>query len=168
MDKILEMISSGKSEGAKLVSGGARVGDKGYFVAPTVFADVQDNMRIAREEVSRPLRTPLARWGPRGKGKGEIHTSRSNELLSIFFIWNKETKIFIIKKIISRLGMQVFISDPPSQIFGPVQQIMKFSQVKEVIERANDTSYGLAASVFTKDLDKANVFAQGLRAGTVW
>lgn len=45
---------------------------------------------------------------------------------------------------------------------------MKFSDVSEVIERANNTSYGLAASVFTKDLDKANMFAQGLRAGTVW
>lgn len=54
------------------------------------------------------------------------------------------------------------------QIFGPVQQIMKFNDVSEVIERANNTTYGLAASVFTKDLDKANMFAQGLRAGTVW
>jgi aldehyde dehydrogenase (NAD+) len=54
------------------------------------------------------------------------------------------------------------------QIFGPVMQILKFSDVKEVIERANNTQYGLAAAVFTKDLDKANIFAQGLRAGTVW
>lgn len=54
------------------------------------------------------------------------------------------------------------------QIFGPVQQIFKFKDVHEVIERANKTKYGLAASVFTKDLDKANLFSQGLRAGTVW
>ena len=54
------------------------------------------------------------------------------------------------------------------QIFGPVMQILKFSDVKEVIRRANDTEYGLAAAVFTSDLDKANLFAQGLRAGTVW
>lgn len=52
MNKILEMIDSGKKEGAKLVHGGARVGEKGYYIAPTVFADVQDNMRIATDEVS--------------------------------------------------------------------------------------------------------------------
>lgn len=40
--------------------------------------------------------------------------------------------------------------------------------MNEVIKRANATKYGLAASVFTRDLDKANIFAQGLRAGTVW
>lgn len=38
----------------------------------------------------------------------------------------------------------------------------------EVIERANNSEYGLAAAVFTKDLDKANYVVQGLRAGTVW
>lgn len=52
MNKILSMIDAGKSEGAKLVQGGGRMGEKGYFVAPTVFADVQDNMKIATEEVS--------------------------------------------------------------------------------------------------------------------
>ena len=51
MGKILELIESGKQEGAKLTVGGARSGDKGFFIAPTVFADVEDNMRIAREEV---------------------------------------------------------------------------------------------------------------------
>lgn len=40
--------------------------------------------------------------------------------------------------------------------------------MEEVIERANNTDYGLAAAVFTKDLDKANYLVQGLRAGTVW
>lgn len=47
----MDLIKSGKKEGAKLCTGGERVGDKGYFIQPTVFADVQDNMRIAREEV---------------------------------------------------------------------------------------------------------------------
>ncbi|XP_037774581.1 LOW QUALITY PROTEIN: aldehyde dehydrogenase, mitochondrial-like [Penaeus monodon] len=94
MDKVLEMIDSGKKDGAKLVHGGTRVGEKGYYIAPTVFADVQDNMRIATEE-----------------------------------------------------------------IFGPVQQIMKFSDVSEVIERANNTTYGLAASVFTKDLGTKQTFS---------
>lgn len=103
LNKIMCMIKSGKEEGAKLVSGGTRVGDKGYFVAPTVFADVTDEMAIAREE-----------------------------------------------------------------IFGPVQQILRFKHIDEVIERANQTDYGLAAAVFTKDIDKANYIVQGLRAGTVW
>jgi len=101
--KILELIESGKKEGAKLMCGGQRAGDKGYFVQPTVFADVKDNMRIAREE-----------------------------------------------------------------IFGPVQQIIKFQTLEEVIPRANDTRYGLAAAVFTKDIDKAITIANSVQAGTVW
>lgn len=48
----MHLIKSGKDQGANLVSGGERIGDKGYFVAPTVFADVEDNMTIAKEEVS--------------------------------------------------------------------------------------------------------------------
>lgn len=104
MDKILGMIESGKNQGAKLVAGGNRYqGLPGYFVEPTVFADVKDDMQIAREE-----------------------------------------------------------------IFGPVQQLIKFKSLDEVIERANSSEYGLAAAVFTKDLDKANHIVQGLRAGTVW
>ncbi|XP_076293776.1 aldehyde dehydrogenase [Lasioglossum baleicum] len=103
MEKIISMINSGKEQGAELVSGGNRIGDKGYYVAPTVFANVTDDMTIAKEE-----------------------------------------------------------------IFGPVQQILKFSSLNEVINRANNTDYGLAAAVFTKDIDKANYIVQGLRAGTVW
>jgi len=102
-DKILELIEAGKKEGAKLHCGGARLGDKGYFIQPTVFSDVTDGMRIAKEE-----------------------------------------------------------------IFGPVQQIIKFKTMEEVIPRANNTPYGLAAAVFTKDLDKAITMANSVRAGTVW
>lgn len=47
-------------------------------------------------------------------------------------------------------------------------QILKFKSVEEVIERANDSMYGLAAAVFTKDIDKAHYISNGLRAGTVW
>uniref|UniRef100_A0A452I3B6 aldehyde dehydrogenase (NAD(+)) n=1 Tax=Gopherus agassizii TaxID=38772 RepID=A0A452I3B6_9SAUR len=101
--KILDLIESGKKEGAKLECGGGPWGDKGYFIQPTVFSNVTDDMRIAKEE-----------------------------------------------------------------IFGPVQQIMKFKTVDEVIKRANNTHYGLAAAVFTKDLDKALTFATALQAGTVW
>src|SRR5580700_461601 len=54
-DKIMGYIDSGRSEGAKLVCGGERVGDRGYFVQPTVFADVQDDMKIAEEEIFGPV-----------------------------------------------------------------------------------------------------------------
>lgn len=58
---------------------------------------------------------------------------------------------------------------PPSpQIFGPVQQIMKFRSIDEVIRRANNTHYGLAAGVFTNDINKALTIAAALQAGTVW
>jgi len=56
--KIQDLIESGKKEGAKLMCGGGRSGDKGYFIYPTVFADVEDHMRIAREEVQN-LYLPL-------------------------------------------------------------------------------------------------------------
>ena len=103
VDKIMALIDSGKREGAKLECGGNRIAGNGFFIEPTVFSDVQDNMRIAREE-----------------------------------------------------------------IFGPVMQIFKFKTMKEVIQRANDSEYGLAASVFTSDLNKAMVMSQALQAGTVW
>lgn len=102
-NKVLELIESGKKEGAKLEIGGERIGTEGYFVKPTIFSDVKDNMRIAKEE-----------------------------------------------------------------IFGPVQQLIKFSTIEEAIERANNTTYGLAAGIITKDINKAIRFAQEVQAGTVW
>lgn len=127
--KIMSMIEEGQGQGAKLVSGGTRVGDKGYYVAPTVFANVTDDMTIAREEVA-------------------------NMMCPDHFPCNEITNC-IIKFLML-------------QIFGPVQQILKFSSLNEVITRANLTDYGLAAAVFTKDIEKANYVIQGLRAGTVW
>lgn len=103
MKKILSLIDSGKKEGAKLLVGGDRHGKEGYYVQPTIFKDVTDDMRIAKEE-----------------------------------------------------------------IFGPVMQILKYKNVEEVIERANRTEYGLAASVFTRDIDFAMQVSNSLRAGTVW
>lgn len=50
-NKVLGYIESGKSEGAKLETGGKRFGNEGYFIEPTVFSNVTDNMKIAREEV---------------------------------------------------------------------------------------------------------------------
>jgi aldehyde dehydrogenase (NAD+) len=47
----LNYIESGKEDGAKLECGGERVGNKGYFIQPTIFSDVKDHMKIAREEV---------------------------------------------------------------------------------------------------------------------
>jgi aldehyde dehydrogenase (NAD+) len=54
-DRVMSYIDSGRSEGATLACGGERVGDRGYFIQPTVFADVQDGMRIAREEIFGPV-----------------------------------------------------------------------------------------------------------------
>lgn len=54
-DKIMGYIESGKKEGAKLMCGGNRIGDKGFFIEPTVFCDVQDNMKIAQEEIFGPV-----------------------------------------------------------------------------------------------------------------
>jgi aldehyde dehydrogenase (NAD+) len=55
MDRVLGYIEAGRSEGATLACGGRRVGDRGYFVEPTVFADVQDEMKIAKEEIFGPV-----------------------------------------------------------------------------------------------------------------
>ncbi|MEO8458841.1 MAG: aldehyde dehydrogenase family protein, partial [Chloroflexota bacterium] len=50
-DRVLSYIDIGQGEGAKLVTGGSRIGDKGFFVQPTIFSDVNNDMRIAREEI---------------------------------------------------------------------------------------------------------------------
>jgi len=101
--KVLGYIQSGVAEGACLRAGGGKYGDTGYFVQPTVFSDVTDEMKICKEE-----------------------------------------------------------------IFGPVQVIQKFKTMDEVLERANNNSYGLAAAVFTKDIGNAVYMSNSLRAGTVW
>lgn len=56
-NKILGYISSGKREGAKLLCGGGAAAERGYFIQPTIFGDVQDNMTIAREEVTTTTTT---------------------------------------------------------------------------------------------------------------
>lgn len=57
MEKILGYVESGKQEGAKLLTGGARHGDKGFFVQPTVFSNVEDDMKICREEIFGPVQS---------------------------------------------------------------------------------------------------------------
>ncbi|XP_046432159.1 aldehyde dehydrogenase 1A1-like [Neodiprion fabricii] len=103
VDKVLGLIESAKREGAKLETGGKRIKSNGYFIEPTVFSNVTDNMRIAKEE-----------------------------------------------------------------IFGPVQSIFKFDTLEEVIQRSNDTNYGLAAGVFTKNIEVALEYAKAVEAGNVW
>ena len=54
------------------------------------------------------------------------------------------------------------------EIFGPVMSIIKFRDIDEVVERANNNMYGLAAAVWTRDIGKAHRIANKVRAGTVW
>ena len=54
-DKILSYIAKGKEQGARVVTGGERHGDKGFFVKPTIFADVKDDMAIATDEIFGPV-----------------------------------------------------------------------------------------------------------------
>ncbi len=62
----------------------------------------------------------------------------------------------------------VLVCHHPIQIFGPVQSIFKFKDVEEVVERANKSTYGLAAGIFTKDIDKALSLSSRLEGGSVW
>lgn len=101
--KVLGYIEIGKEEGATLLIGGKRIGDKGYYVEPTIFINVENNMRIAREE-----------------------------------------------------------------IFGPVLVVLKFKTFEEVMEKVNDSDYGLASAIWSNDVKKLNQFASKVKAGLVW
>lgn len=106
-EKVLGYIETGKAEGANLQCGGGvprlQGLEGGFFVEPTIFTEVKDNMRIAREE-----------------------------------------------------------------IFGPVMSVLTFDGEDEVVARANDTEFGLAAGVFTRDLPRAHRVIAQLQAGTCW
>jgi aldehyde dehydrogenase (NAD+) len=87
-DKVMGYIESGRSEGATLACGGERVGDRGYFIQPTVFADVQDDMRIAREEIFGPVMSVI-----RFKELDEVITraNRTNYGLAAG-VWTRDIK----------------------------------------------------------------------------
>jgi phenylacetaldehyde dehydrogenase len=101
--KVLGYLDSGRTDGARVVVGGGRVGDRGYFVAPTILTRTTPQMKVEREE-----------------------------------------------------------------IFGPVVAAIPFDDPAEIVPVANDTNFGLAAGVFTRDVSRAYRTAQRLRAGTVW
>ena len=102
-DTVMGYVEAGKTDGATVAVGGARAGDRGFFVQPTLFTDVDRNMSIVREE-----------------------------------------------------------------IFGPVATIERFSDIDDVIRRANDTDYGLGSGIWTTDVRKTHHVARAIRAGTVF
>ena len=104
MDTVLGYIEAGRSEGARLLSGGQRVMREtgGFYVEPTVFDGVGNQMKIAREE-----------------------------------------------------------------IFGPVLSVIRFSDEADAVRQANDSAYGLQASVWSENINRAHRVARALRAGTV-
>ncbi|CAI6901292.1 ANL_collapsed_G0053720.mRNA.1.CDS.1 [Saccharomyces cerevisiae] len=93
LNKILKYVDIGKNEGATLITGGERLGSKGYFIKPTVFGDVKEDMRIVKEEIFGPVVTVtkfksadevinMANDSEYGLAAG-IHTSNINTALKV-------------------------------------------------------------------------------------
>jgi len=101
-ERVMNYVEVGKREGAKLAAGGETLSGRGYFVKPTVFADVDNKMRIAREE-----------------------------------------------------------------IFGPVAAAIPFKDEDDTVFQGNDTLYGLAATVWTRDISRTHRLARALKAATI-
>ena len=84
--KVMGYIDSGKQQKAKLVAGGNRVGDKGFFIEPTVFSDVNDDMKIAQEEIFGPVMSIL-----RFKDIGEVVERANKSLYGLAAaVWTKD------------------------------------------------------------------------------
>jgi len=82
-------------------------------------------------------------------------------------VWNKNQNGFFIEPTVFS-GVQDHMRIAKEEIFGPSQQIFKFSTLEEAIDRANGTEYGLAAGIITKSMNNALHFTKHVRAGTVW
>src|ERR1700726_731964 len=84
--KVMGYIDSGKQQKAKLMAGGNRVGDKGFFIEPTVFSDVNDDMKIAQEEIFGPVMSIL-----RFKDIGEVVERANKSLYGLAAaVWTKD------------------------------------------------------------------------------
>ena len=99
-----------------------------------------------------------------------MHSSECCHYVCIYYLKWKQFKIsyevFYRKKSLKMYHIYIIFLYP--QIFGPVQCILKFKDMNEVLERANRTQYGLAAGVITNDINKALTVSQNLDAGSVW
>jgi aldehyde dehydrogenase (NAD+) len=85
-NKVMGYIEAGKKEKATLLTGGKRVGDKGYFIEPTVFGDVQDDMKIAQEEIFGPVMSIL-----RFKDLDEVVTRANKSLYGLAAaVWTRD------------------------------------------------------------------------------
>jgi aldehyde dehydrogenase (NAD+) len=88
LDKVMGYIKLGLSEGATLACGGDRIGNRGYFIQPTVFSDVQDEMAIAREEIFGPVMSVISF---KGADEAIARANRTNYGLAAA-VWTRDIK----------------------------------------------------------------------------
>ena len=98
----------------------------------------------------------------------KIYTFAHRLAISFFFFFCLFFSLFFLCFSLKASSLYTYFVNRFSQIFGPVQSILKFKDIDEVIARANATSYGLGAGVLTNDLKKAIKVVDNIQAGTVW